>query len=127
MPVGLDMSVAESASMPLDPRVGKRGVDVNNGAYDMKSLGKHIEVVGVFFDVIFHFDLFIGTWIPYDEPHLMAREETDPTSVTRSLIVSYFATAIKHSGSDTKGDHALACELHVAACLEPARGVFVQA
>ena len=50
VPVGRDMSVAESSSsMPSGLMVGKRGMDVNNAAYDMKSLGKHIEVVRVFF------------------------------------------------------------------------------
>jgi len=49
VPVGRDMSVAELSSMPSGLMVGKRGMDGNNAAYDMKSLGKHIEVVRVFF------------------------------------------------------------------------------
>ena len=50
VPVGRDMSVGElSSSVPSGLMVGKRGMDVSNAAYDMKSLGKHIEVVRLFF------------------------------------------------------------------------------
>lgn len=44
MPVGRDISGAE-ASMSSGLMAGKRGIDGSNAAYDMKSLGKHIEAV----------------------------------------------------------------------------------
>jgi len=50
---------------------GKRSMDGNNAAFDMKSLGKHIEA------------------IPSDGSHFTLREEME-TSLIRSLIASYF-------------------------------------
>jgi len=47
-------------------------LDGNNAAFDMKSLGRHIEA------------------IPSDGPHLNAREEME-TNLIRSLIASYFS------------------------------------
>jgi dynamin 1-like protein len=44
VPVGRDVSGAES-SMSSGLMAGKRGIDGNNAAYDMKSLGRHIEAV----------------------------------------------------------------------------------
>lgn len=44
MPVGRDVSGAE-ASISSGLMAGKRGIDGSNAAYDMKSLGKHIEAV----------------------------------------------------------------------------------
>jgi len=51
---------------------GKRSMDGNNAAYDMKSLGKHIEAISS------------------DGPHLSLREEME-TNLIRSLIASYFS------------------------------------
>ncbi|TFK34028.1 Dynamin central region-domain-containing protein [Crucibulum laeve] len=70
VPVGRDISGAES-TMSSGLMAGKRGIDGNNAAYDMKSLGKHIEAV------------------PSDGSHLTMREEME-TSLIRSLIASYF-------------------------------------
>ena len=44
VPVGRDISGTES-SMSSGLMAGKRGIDGNNAAYDMKSLGRHIEAV----------------------------------------------------------------------------------
>ena len=44
VPVGRDVSGAE-VSMSSGLMAGKRGMDGNNAAYDMKSLGRHIEAV----------------------------------------------------------------------------------
>ena len=44
VPVGRDVSGGES-SMSSGLMAGKRGLDGNNAAYDMKSLGRHIEAV----------------------------------------------------------------------------------
>ena len=49
VPVGRDMSVGENTLMTSGLLAGKRGMDGNNAAYDMKSLGRHIEAVGFFF------------------------------------------------------------------------------
>lgn len=49
VPVGRDISGAE-ASMSSGLMAGKRSMDGNNAAYDMKSLGKHIEAVSVYFE-----------------------------------------------------------------------------
>ena len=46
VPVGRDVSGAE-ASMSSGLMAGKRGIDGNNAAYDMKSLGRHIEAVSI--------------------------------------------------------------------------------
>ncbi|KAF8075249.1 Dynamin central region-domain-containing protein [Lyophyllum atratum] len=70
VPVGRDVSGA-AAGMSSGLMAGKRGMEGNNAAYDMKSLGKHIEA------------------IPSDGSHLTLREEME-TSLIRSLIASYF-------------------------------------
>jgi dynamin 1-like protein len=44
VPVGRDVSGAET-SMSSGLMAGNRGIDGNNAAYDMKSLGRHIEAV----------------------------------------------------------------------------------
>jgi dynamin 1-like protein len=44
-PIGRDVSGADTSMTGL--MAGKRGIDGNNAAYDMKSLGKHIEAVRV--------------------------------------------------------------------------------
>lgn len=44
VPIGRDTSKAE-VSMPSGLMAGKRSLDGNNAAFDMKSLGKHIEAV----------------------------------------------------------------------------------
>ncbi|KAF8638404.1 hypothetical protein AX17_002229 [Amanita inopinata Kibby_2008] len=70
VPVGRDVSGAES-SLSSGLMAGKRGLDGNTAAYDMKSLGKHIEAVSS------------------EGPQLTPREEME-TSLIRSLIASYF-------------------------------------
>lgn len=47
IPIGRDMSGSDG-SMPGGLMAGKRSLDGNNAAYDMKSLGKHIEAVNDF-------------------------------------------------------------------------------
>lgn len=46
VPIGRDMS--GTSSMPSGLMAGKRSLDGNNAAFDMKSLGKHIEAVSYF-------------------------------------------------------------------------------
>ncbi|KJA22831.1 hypothetical protein HYPSUDRAFT_201906 [Hypholoma sublateritium FD-334 SS-4] len=70
VPVGRDMSGAES-TMASGLMAGKRGIDGNNAAYDMKSLGRHIEAVSA------------------DGSQMSVREEME-TQLIRSLISSYF-------------------------------------
>lgn len=70
VPVGLDVSGVE-VSMSSGLMAGKRGIDGSNAAYDMKSLGRHIEAVSA------------------DGPQLTMREEME-TQLIRSLIASYF-------------------------------------
>ncbi|KAG6889761.1 hypothetical protein C0995_014688 [Termitomyces sp. Mi166 len=70
VPVGRDVSGAEGM-LSQGLMAGKRGIDGNSAAYDMKSLGKHIEAVSV------------------EGTHMTPREEME-TSLIRSLIASYF-------------------------------------
>lgn len=51
IPVGRDLSGAE-ASMSSGLMAGKRSLDGNNAAYDMKSLGKHIEAVSAPYNMV---------------------------------------------------------------------------
>lgn len=46
IPTGRDVSSAETPG-PSGLMAGKRSLDGNNAAYDMRSLGKHIEAVSV--------------------------------------------------------------------------------
>ncbi|KAJ2928525.1 hypothetical protein H1R20_g8557, partial [Candolleomyces eurysporus] len=69
-PTGRDVTGAEPA-ISSGLMAGKRNIDGNNAAYDMKSLGKHIEAVSA------------------DGSSLSAREEME-TNLIRSLISSYF-------------------------------------
>ncbi|KAJ7493365.1 Dynamin central region-domain-containing protein [Mycena galericulata] len=73
VPVGRDVSGGESSTMTIASGLmaSQRNIDGNNAAYDMKSLGKHIEA------------------IPSDGNRLTLREEME-TSLIRSLIASYF-------------------------------------
>ncbi|KAJ3567032.1 hypothetical protein NP233_g6625 [Leucocoprinus birnbaumii] len=70
VPVGRDISGADS-TLSTGLMAGKRGLDGNSAAWDMKSLGKHIEAA------------------PADGSQLTAREELE-TNLIRSLITSYF-------------------------------------
>ncbi|KAG6836693.1 hypothetical protein H0H93_004804 [Arthromyces matolae] len=70
VPVGRDVSGSE-VTLSQGLMAGKRGIDGNNAAYDMKSLGKHIEAISV------------------EGSNLTPREEME-TSLIRSLIASYF-------------------------------------
>ncbi|KAG2137689.1 Dynamin central region-domain-containing protein [Suillus cothurnatus] len=73
VPTGRDISNAETAG-PTGLMAGKRTLDGNNAAFDMKSLGKHIEAISS------------------SEPgsQITLREEME-TSLIRSLIASYFS------------------------------------
>jgi len=71
VPVGRDVSGGESSTLSSGLMAGKRGMDGNTAAYDMKSLGRHIEA------------------IPADGGQLTLREEME-TQLIRSLICSYF-------------------------------------
>ncbi|KAG2065445.1 hypothetical protein BDR04DRAFT_1174606 [Suillus decipiens] len=73
MPTGRDISNAETTG-PTGLMAGKRTLDGNNAAFDMKSLGKHIEAISS------------------SEPgsQITLREEME-TSLIRSLIASYFS------------------------------------
>ncbi|KAG6917098.1 hypothetical protein DXG01_003918 [Tephrocybe rancida] len=70
VPVGRDISGTET-TLSQGLMAGKRGIDGNNAAYDMRSLGKHIEAVSS------------------EGSNLTVREEME-TSLIRSLIASYF-------------------------------------
>ncbi|KAF8721814.1 hypothetical protein AX14_010165 [Amanita brunnescens Koide BX004] len=70
VPVGRDVSVANSA-LSTGLMAGKRMVDGNSAAYDMKSLGKHIEAISA------------------EGTQMTPREEME-TTLIRSLIASYF-------------------------------------
>ncbi|KAI0685837.1 Dynamin central region-domain-containing protein [Cytidiella melzeri] len=69
MPVGRDVSDSDLA-LRSGLMAGKRNMEGSNAAFDMKSLGKHIEAAS-------------------DGPHLTMREEME-TNLIRSLIASYF-------------------------------------
>ncbi|KAF8825567.1 hypothetical protein HHX47_DHR6000235 [Lentinula edodes] len=71
IPIGKDVS-GEDPSLTAGIMSGARGLDGNNTAYDMKSLGRHIEA------------------IPSDGSRLTMREEME-VNLIRSLITSYFA------------------------------------
>ncbi|KAJ6624865.1 dynamin protein dnm1 [Mycena sp. CBHHK59/15] len=73
VPVGRDVSGGDNSTMTIASGLmaGQRNMDGNNAAYDMKSLGKHIEA------------------IPSEGNNLTLREEME-TSLIRSLIASYF-------------------------------------
>ncbi|KAJ7230523.1 Dynamin central region-domain-containing protein [Mycena pura] len=71
VPTGRDLSGGEMPTMAIASGLTQRGVDGSNAAYDMKSLGRHIEA------------------IPSEGNHLTLREEME-TSLIRSLIASYF-------------------------------------
>jgi len=59
--------------MPSGLMAGKRSLDGNNAAFDMKSLGKHIEA------------------IPSEGGSQLTMREEMETSLIRSLIASYFS------------------------------------
>ncbi|KIJ21042.1 hypothetical protein PAXINDRAFT_160431 [Paxillus involutus ATCC 200175] len=73
LPTGRDMSSAEAPG-PTGLMAGKRTLDGNNAAYDMRSLGKHIEAVS-----------------SCDSGSQMTQREQMETSLIRSLIASYFS------------------------------------
>ncbi|KIK99119.1 hypothetical protein PAXRUDRAFT_823073 [Paxillus rubicundulus Ve08.2h10] len=73
LPTGRDMSSAEAPG-PTGLMAGKRTLDGNNAAYDMRSLGKHIEAVS-----------------SSDSSSQMTQREEMETSLIRSLIASYFS------------------------------------
>ncbi|KIJ65433.1 hypothetical protein HYDPIDRAFT_27440 [Hydnomerulius pinastri MD-312] len=73
VPTGRDVSSADTAG-PTGLMAGKRTLDGNNAAYDMRSLGKHIEAVS-----------------SADNGSQLTQREEMETSLIRSLIASYFA------------------------------------
>ncbi|KAJ4474946.1 Dynamin central region-domain-containing protein [Lentinula aciculospora] len=70
IPIGKDVS-GEDPSLTAGIMSGTRGLDGNNTAYEMKSLGRHIEAM------------------PNDGSRLTMREEME-VNLIRSLITSYF-------------------------------------
>ncbi|KIK56979.1 hypothetical protein GYMLUDRAFT_1011831 [Collybiopsis luxurians FD-317 M1] len=70
VPIGKDVSGADPA-LTAGLMSGARGIDGNSAAYDMRSLGRHIEA------------------IPSDGSRLTMREEME-VNLIRSLITSYF-------------------------------------
>ncbi|KAG9313222.1 Dynamin central region-domain-containing protein, partial [Chiua virens] len=72
-PTGRDISNTDTPG-PTGLMAGKRPLDGNNAAYDMRSLGKHIEAVS-----------------SSDSGAQMTQREEMETSLIRSLIASYFA------------------------------------
>ncbi|KAI0070705.1 hypothetical protein K474DRAFT_1713111 [Panus rudis PR-1116 ss-1] len=70
-PIGRDLYGGEPA-LQTGLMAGKRNLEGNNAAFDMKSLGKHIEAVS-----------------STDSPQMTLREEME-TNLIRSLISSYF-------------------------------------
>ncbi|KAH0836843.1 Dynamin central region-domain-containing protein [Lanmaoa asiatica] len=73
MPTGRDVSITDTPG-PTGLMAGKRSLDGNNAAYDMRSLGKHIEAVS-----------------SSDSGLQMTQREEMETSLIRSLIASYFS------------------------------------
>lgn len=95
VPFGRDVSEGET-SLTSGLMAGKRGVTNHSAAYDMKSLGKHIEAVSVSTCFIFYYLvlrsillMIKSRQIPADGVHPTAREEME-TQLIRSLIQSYF-------------------------------------
>ncbi|KAG6381798.1 Dynamin central region-domain-containing protein [Boletus reticuloceps] len=72
-PTGRDVSIVDAPS-PTGLMAGKRTLDGNNAAYDMRSLGKHIEAVS-------------GS----NNASQMTQREEMETSLIRTLIASYFS------------------------------------
>ena len=96
IPFGRDVSEGET-SLTSGLMAGKRGIINNNAAYDMKSLGKHIEAVSVPIQLMalrIKLTILLSSFadlrqIPANGAHLTAREEME-TQLIRSLIQSYF-------------------------------------
>lgn len=86
VPVGRDVSGEPGLSSGL--MAGKRSLNSHNAAYDMKSLGKHIEAVNYISFSLLRL-LAHQSQIPADGAQLTAREEME-TQLIRSLIQSYF-------------------------------------
>lgn len=82
VPVGRDMSVGENTSMMSGLLAGKRGIDGNNAAYDMKSLGRHIEAVSFsswnVFPFLFRFFLVVGLITDATKITFYSSQETAP-------------------------------------------------
>lgn len=82
VPVGRDMSGAES-TMASGLMAGKRGIDGNNAAYDMKSLGRHIEAVSG----AFHVRFFLSR-------NATSGEQVSPPPPARIFLSSFYTRLI---------------------------------
>jgi len=99
VPIGRDMSGGQT-SMSSGLMAGKRSLDGNNAAFDMKSLGKHIEAVShrVFHGVVARLTLRIfrdsfGRWFPINDT---GRNGNLPYPLVDRLVL--FDRPPKHSG-----------------------------
>ena len=144
VPVGRDVSGGESA-LSSGLMAGKRSIDGNNAAYDMKSLGRHIEAVSeiffievrtchIFCDILAKFSslssfwtykysfLDPSRWWPTDD----ARRNGNATyPISHSVVLQYCST--KHPGYRPKSHHALPGQPHFATGTEPSRRRTIQA
>jgi dynamin 1-like protein len=89
VPTGRDV-YGSSSSLNSGLMAGKRSMDGQDAAYDMKSLGKHIEAVRSFFLIQIQYLFFLGYQISSEASHLTLREEME-ANLIRSLIASYFS------------------------------------
>jgi len=127
VPIGRDTSGTET-SMPSGLMAGKRSLDGNNAAFDMKSLGKHIEAVClvslnyVVAELTRHvFQDPFGRWFPINDTR---RNGNIPHSLVDRLVL--FDRPTKHSGSHTESHYALPRQPHDTERAKPAGGVIVQ-
>lgn len=105
VPVGRDISGADS-TFSSGLMAGKRGLDGNSAAWDMKSLGKHIEAVSVTsFQLLI---LLMSSGVCGGITAYCTRRNRDQSdSVTHHIIFQYRTT--KYSRPDTKSNHAFPC------------------
>lgn len=93
VPTGRD-TIGADPSTSSGLLAGKRNFEGDNAAFDMKSLGKHIEAVSFLSSYRFTVTLLTPIFcsrlqIPADGSHLTLREEME-TNLIRQLIASYF-------------------------------------
>lgn len=123
---GRDVSGAENSG-PTGLMAGKRTLNGNNAAFDMKSLGKHIEAVSlVHIPFVCGFlniplGVIFGTWLPND----VTGGNGDVADKISDLLV-FLDRAPEYTGSDTEGDHALPGQLHLTTSPEPLGRIAIQ-
>ncbi|KAF8141396.1 Dynamin central region-domain-containing protein [Boletus edulis] len=89
-PTGRDVSIVDAPS-PTGLMAGKRTLDGNNAAYDMRSLGKHIEAVSVFQVHVMGDQMSFSQVSGSNNASQMTQREEMETSLIRTLIASYFS------------------------------------